>query len=546
MKARWYQTEALDALFEFLKTHRGYDPSSGLPVAENPLVALPTGTGKAFVIAKFIETAIQMVPGTRIINAIHTKELVDQNAKELLGIWPSAPVGIYSAGLRRKDTMQPITFGGIASLIGAVERFGHIDLLLVDEAHMISPEGATMYKRFINELQKVNPYLRVVGFTATPFRMKQGLLTEDGLFTHIVYDMTGLQNFNRLIAEGFLAPLISRPTKTELDVSSVGMVNGEYNKGELEKAVDKDEITHAALTEVCELGWQRRSWLIFASGKEHSEHCAEKLRSFGVTAEAVHSGLKANERDKRIKAFKNDDLRAIVNNNILTTGFNHPPLDLIAMLRPTMSTGLWVQMLGRGTRPCSGKANCLVLDFAGNTKRLGPINDPVIPKRRKPGEAGEMPVKVCGMCGCYNHTRAVTCEVCGAAFEFETKITETSSTAALLKSDLPETDWFRVERVLYAQHAKPGKLPTMRVVYHSGLNQFSEFVCFEHDGFAGKRARDWWRSRAGADIVPPATVFEALQRKDELTIPKYVRVWVNKSPYPEVLSYNFTGVLENA
>jgi DNA repair protein RadD len=199
----------------------------------------------------------------------------------------------------------------------------------------------------------------------------------------------------------------------------------------LQAAVDDADITYRALTEAVQIGQSRRSWTAFASGIDHAIHIAEMLRgTFGIDAAEVHSKMPDKERDRRIEAYKRGELRCIVNKDILTTGFDHPPIDLILMLRPTMSTGLWVQMLGRGTRPYdpaingylpgfpTKKFDCCVLDYAGNTRRLGPINDPVIPKPKGKGRAGDAPVKICDACGAYNHTSARFCLVCNNEFTF--------------------------------------------------------------------------------------------------------------------------------
>ena len=406
-----------------------------------------------------------------------------------------------------------------------------------------------MYGEVIRGLRRVNPFLKVIGLTATAFRLGQGRITDGGLFTHVCYDQTGVESFNRLIAEGYLAPLIPKRTRTELDVSNVGMNNGEFAAGALQDAVDKQEITYAALQEACEYGHDRRSWLVFASGVEHAEHVAQMLNYMGVPAAAVHA--KTKNREEVIKAFKRGELRALVNNNVLTTGFDYPPIDLIIMLRPTMSPGLWVQMLGRGTRPWAGgyldigngeqvyiegpKHNCLVLDFAGNTRRLGPINDPVIPKR-KSGLPGDAPVKICEACGVYNHTSARFCVNCGTEFIFETKIDAHAATEELLRSDLPVVETFEVDRVFYHRHGKEGSPPMIKVQYYCGMRMFNEFVCLEHPGFAAKKARDWWRQRHWGE--PPATTDEALRYLSELRVPRRVRVWVNKK-YPEILGHEY-------
>jgi DNA repair protein RadD len=523
---RWYQTEAVESIFSYFMGSTG-----------NPVVALPTGTGKSIVIGRFMQRVLRQWPKQRFLVLTHVKELVEQNAKKLAEMWPTAPIGIYSAGLGRRDTAMSITFGGVASVVNCVEAFGHRDLLLVDECHLISPKADTMYGEVISRLKAINPHLKVVGFTATAFRLGQGMIIEGGIFTDICYDLTGVEAFNRLIAEGFISPLIPKRTRTALDVSNVGMNNGEFAQGALQAAVDKDEITYAALREMVEFGSDRQSWLIFASGVEHAEHIADALTSFGIPAAAIHSKLKDGERDARLAAFKRGELRALSNNNVLTTGFDHPPVDLIGMLRPTMSPGLWVQMLGRGTRPspATGKRNCLVLDFAGNTKRLGPINDPVIPKRKGPG-TGEAPVRICEACGCYNHASARICINCGEEFTFQTKIIASAGTDELLRSDLPVVEYFDVQRVTYNRHQREGSFPVIKVSYFTGLQKFDEWVCLEHSGFPGKKARDWWRQRHADE--PPATTDEALQYVARLRVPRRIRVWVNKK-IPEVLSHEY-------
>lgn len=506
--------------------------------AGNPIVALPTGTGKSLVIGGFMQRAITTWPRQRFVALTHVKELVEQNAKKIVEMWPSAPVGINSAGLGQRDTMQSILFAGIGSVQKNPAVLGHRDLVLIDECHLVSPNGETMYRKTIDALREINPYIKVVGFTATPYRLGQGKITDGGLFTDVSYDMTTIDGFARLLAEGYLAPLYPRKTVTELDVSNVGMQNGDYTQNALQAAVDKHDVTYRALMELCNAGWNRRAWLIFASGVEHAEHVAEMLRGFGVPTAAVHSNLKGNERDAIIKAFKRGELRAVVNNNVLTTGFDHPPVDLIGMLRPTMSPGLWVQMLGRGTRPspATGKTDCLVLDFAGNTRRLGPINDPCIPKK-KSGVPGDAPVRICDACGTYNHASATHCICCGVEFPRKEKLSAHASNEELMRSDAPVVEMFDVSRVMYHRHEKRDTgTVSLRADYYSGLQRFSEWLHFEKGGMPGHKAREWWRQRHESE--PPSTVDEALQFVSQLRVPRRIRVWTNKK-FPEVLGYEY-------
>jgi DNA repair protein RadD len=296
--------------------------------------------------------------------------------------------------------------------------------------------------------------------------------------------------------------------------------------------------------------------LIFASGVEHACHVAECLQTLGINAVAVHAKLAKEKRDEYVTSFKNCTLRCIVTNNLLTTGFDYPGLDFIGMLRPTTSTGLWVQMLGRGTRPLyapsfdlsksegrlaaiaqSSKQNCLVLDFAGNTRRLGPINDPIIPKKRVKGAApGVAPIKICPECGTYNHAQATTCvnPACGMKFERQSKLTTQASEAELIRSDAPIYNELQIQRILYTKMELTGRPPCLKVSYFCGLNHQSEKLFFENTGFARTKARRWWRQRSTTE--PPETIDQALAQQQFLREPKAIRVHSNKT-YPEITEY---------
>lgn len=522
---RWYQEESINSVFDYFSDNSG-----------NPILALPTGTGKSHIAAGFIKTVFSHYPGQRIMLLSHVKEIIQQDAKALLHQWPTAPLGVYSAGLKSRDTVSPIIFGGIGSVAKKAEMFGHIDLLLVDEAHMVSHRCNTSYVKFISALKEVNPYLKVIGLTATPYRLGHGLLTDGPIFTDCAYDLTTRESFSRLVKEGYMAQLIAKRTESELDVSQVHVRGGEFVQRELQAAVNKTAVTQEALKEAIALGERRKSWIVFTTGIDHTEDTARLLNSMGIKAVAVHSKLKPKERDAAIEAYKAGVYRAIVNNNILTTGFDHPPMDLGIILRPTVSTGLWVQILGRLTRPAPGKEDALILDFAGNTRRLGPIDDPVVPKRKRKGEKGTAPVKVCEQCGVYNHASSRFCVNCGFAFHRQTKLKTKASTQAVMGKAEPDIQLFPVDRVVYNRHSKPGKPPTMKVTYHCGLRFFHEWVCFEHRGFAWKKAKDLWKQVSDEPV--PSTVESALDKMDSVKTPKAVRVWLNLK-YPKVVGKVF-------
>ena len=545
--ARDYQIFAVNSLYAYFQEKSG-----------NPLIAMPTGTGKSIVIALFLNSVLVQWPSQRTMILTHVKELIEQNFRKLKEVWPNAPAGIYSAGLNQRDTMFPITFGGVASVVKKLHLFGRIDLLIIDEAHLVSPNDVTMYQAIIKALRVVNPMLKVIGLTATPWRLGQGMLTDEGgIFSDICCDMTSTQPFNWFIEQGYLSPLIPRRTDTGLDVSGVHMRGGEFVANELQNAVDKAHITERCLREMVEHASDRKSWLIFCSGVNHTEHVADMLGNLGIECAAVHSKM-TGDRTKIIDRWKAGSLRAIANNNVMTTGIDHPGLDFIGSMRPTASAGLWVQMLGRGTRPlyadgfdtstaqgrlqaiaASQKQNCLVLDFARNTRRLGPINDPMIPNKKGKG-SGEAPIKECEQCNAYVHASVRVCPHCGFKFpEPQLKIQMQASSDALIKSDLPVVEMLKVDHITYSGHIKPGRPAMMRVSYYCGIRSFNEFVCFEHTGYALHKAHQWWRARTENAKVP-STTEEALQWSVMLQAPTHLEVWTNKK-YPEIMRQCFDG-----
>lgn len=527
MQLRDYQEYSVSALFQYFEKHRG-----------NPVVALPTGTGKSVVIGEFIRRAIEWYPSTRIMMLTHVKELIEQNMKNLLTLWPTAPAGVYSAGLKRRDHLQPIIFAGIQSVYSKPNIFGKVDILLIDECHLVSHKDDTIYRGFINDLKMANPYLKVIGFSATPWRLKHGMLTDPGgLFTDIPVDLTSRESFNWLIKQGWISPLIPKRTREQIDVSGVKIHGGEFVASELQEAVDKEAITRSAIEEAIRLAPDRDHWLVFATGIEHAEHVASLLNfEYGVPAAVVHSKLSNADRDKHIRDFKSGKLRAVVNNNVLTTGFDFPGIDCIVMLRPTASPGLWVQMLGRGTRPAPDKDNCLVLDFAGNTVRLGPINDPVIPKQKGRGAPGIAPVRLCDACGCYSHASARVCEHCGAEFPQTVKINPVASIHELIAENAIPRVTCPVDRVIYSVFDKGDRPPAMRVDYWSGFRRYSEFVGVESPGYQGRIARAWWLSRYVYG-VPPSTA-DGMKVVDYLKVPNAIVVDMVK-PYPKIVNYVF-------
>lgn len=525
---REYQSAAIAAVYSWFEKHEGH-----------PLIVLPTGSGKSIVQAALIRDIWSHSNGERILCLTHVRELIAQNHAALLKIWPDAPAGIYSAGIGKRDKTSPIIFGGIQSLHTKAALMQWADIVIVDESHLIPRKGEGMYLRFITDMLAINPKMKLIGLTATPFRTDSGSLHEgEGrLFDGIAYEA----ELTPLIEQGFLSQMRTKATTSEIDTSGVHRRGGEFIERELEMAAMEGANVERAVQEIVDRSDGRNSWLIFCCGVEHAGAVVAELRGYDPPIECavVLGSTPKDERDQVLADFKAGKLQCVVNVNVLTTGFDAPGVDLIAMLRPTLSPVLYVQMVGRGLRIAPGKTDCLVLDFGGNVRRHGPLTH-VKPQKPKSGEeGGAAPIKTCPTCQEINHAAVRSCQACG--FVFPAPLVKHDETpdekVEIIKPTRPVIERCHVSQSLYLRHEKEGKTRSLRALYEIGFRKLvSEWVCFEHDGYARVKAVSWWRERGG-DMPAPATVDEALVRIESGEITNPCSVTVNTAgDWPKLLS----------
>ncbi|MBI2933559.1 MAG: DEAD/DEAH box helicase family protein [Planctomycetes bacterium] len=517
MDLRAYQQEAVSAIYRHLRERD-----------DNPCVVIPTGGGKTPVMATVCKDAVGRWKG-RVLILAHVKELLEQAVDKLHQVSPEMwmKTGIYSAGLKSRDTEHPIIVAGIQSIYKRACELDAFDLVIIDEAHMIPPDGDGMYRTFLEDARKVNPHLRVIGLTATPFRMKSGIIcAPENVLNHVCYEI----GVRELIVQGYLCPLITKASREKVDTSGLHVRAGEFGACEAEDLMDTEQLVESACREIVDQTRMRRSVLIFSTGVRHGQHIAQVMREkFGVEAGTVFGDTLDFERERMLSDFKAGKLKYLVNVNVLTMGFDAPNIDCVAMVRPTLSPGLYYQMVGRGFRLHEGKENCLVLDFGGNVLRHGPVDAIRIqePDRRGGGEA---PAKECPQCQSVIAAGYSVCPDCG--YEFPPpegqKHDATASTEGILSGQATTAE-YEVQEVYYAVHQKrgaPEDAPkTMRVDYKLGFNQYqSEWICFEHAGWARKKAEAWWRRRSNALV--PETAAEAVTLADAGAIAVTKRITV--------------------
>ena len=518
MALRYYQEDAVRAVYDHLRRKQ-----------TNPCVEMPVGSGKSWVLGQIASDTVKEWNGRALVVA-GAKELLQQNAEKISLVAPDVKVGIYSAGLDSRDATSPVVVGGIQSIYDKAELIGPRQVCIIDECHLIPPEGDGMYRTLISGLLKINPKMRIIGCTATPYRLKGGMICKpDNILNEICYKI-GLKE---LIDKGFLSKLSAKSGRNIAKFDSLHIRAGEFVAEEVERAMSEDAVVSSACREIVELTQNRKSVLVFCSSVAHCRSVAEKISRLAGTECAVVTGDTPSwERAETLERFKGHEvasdlfgtpkppLKFVCNVECLTTGFDAPNIDCVALLRPTMSPGLLMQMCGRGTRlsPDTGKTDCLILDFGGNIERHGCL-DCLRPPGEKTGERQGPLAKSCPQCRTMMPLPLMTCPECGYEYprkEREVRIDATASTLGVLSGETT-VETLEVTHVDYDPWTKRGAPPnstrTVRVTYWCGLNErHCEWVCPEHTGYARRKFVEWFKARRVAeDVFIPASVDEFLE-----------------------------------
>ncbi len=379
---RDYQSEALEKII--------WAKSSGLE--GNDIVVLPTGAGKSIVIAL-------------LANALHepvlilqpSKEILEQNYAKLCLYVKPADIGIYSASMDEK-TIGHYTFATIQSIYKQPELFAHFGLFIIDECHQVNPKSFDgMFASFIKKVNEIRfkegkSAVKIVGFTATPYRMDTSYTALGGgayeayTSTKLINRMKGffwkrmlyVSNMAELMEKGYLCPLeyIDRSVVQHEELK----LNVSQSDFDLDAYEDVLSRRQREIMDAIAYGMKTaKSTLVFCSSVSQ----ATKLSQIVPGAAVVSAKTPKKERDAIIKGFKAHEIPIVFNVGVLTTGFDHPALDCIVLLRPTRSIGLYYQMLGRGVRIAEGKTSCKVIDLTSTVKNMGRIETIKLVKRDK-------------------------------------------------------------------------------------------------------------------------------------------------------------------
>lgn len=530
---RWYQDGAVDALEEDVQ-----DPKC------HPVAVIPTGGGKTFVICEFVNRVLTRNPYGKVLVLSHVKKILSQDYNALDKYFGGFGIGMYSASFKSREVKQ-ITVAGIQSVHRKAALFKDYDIIIIDECHLVTIRETGMYRKFLSQI-KAN----YVGLTATHFRLGHGYIHrgEGALFNKISYDLSSPENYARLVSEGFLCRLVSKGTLMRMDTTKTKIRAGDFAVNALSDQFDREAITKEAVKEIVQFGENYRKWLTFAIDIPHAEHITQEFKNLGVSAVCVHSKM-SGDFDDALDAFEAGKYRVGVSVDMLTTGVDIPAIDLIALLRPTKSPVIHVQTIGRGGRPYTcdeyTKDHTLVLDFAGNTARLGPIDNVQIKVKGDKIGPGEPIMKECPSCQGLWHPTVKVCDYCGHVFQFKQKLQTSAGHEDITTPTTPTTaEWHDVHNISYSVHNKAGKPPILKVTYKIGENVLSqriihEWICYDYEeGFARRKARHWVRYRMPNGSMLPLDTAELHAQSSHLKKPWRILVNLNDK-FPQIKDAKF-------
>lgn len=536
IELRPYQIRTLDHAWEALQ------------VQLNVLISAPCAAGKTILFSKIVQRLLRENPAFRCLILTDREILVTQSRDKLASVAPelSADIGIVCSSVATdKELHKRVTIASRQTLINHLDRFEPVQLAIVDECHLMAvpneqKELPDQFAVIVARLREYNPRMRLVGCTASPYRLGTGYIygsnNREGscpYFDQVDAEITTKE----LLAEGFIAPLVGRVKTGDNfinDLQGVAITGGEYNLGQLSSLMCKEVHVQSCIDAWKEYASDRKKTLVFCTTIKHAETVAEAFTSQGIPAYAIHSKLSPVEESARMAALATGSAKVFTSVAKLTTGMDVVDLDCGIMARPTKSTALYKQMVGRFQRLAPEKDDALILDLVGCTKEFGTDMDNLKVQIPRGSGEGDAPYKICPgenadgtVCGQSVHASLMYCPFCGFAFprteEIDAKLGKLEKVTF---NKQPEPEAYYVQSVKYDIHESrnSGKY-LIKVTYSCGpFSTLYEYVCLPdfYSGYAVEKARQWWDDRSEEPF--PDSVEEFMFLAEELLTPSVV--WV--------------------
>lgn len=531
MILRSYQESALEAITEAVKRDRYI------------LIQSPTGSGKTVLFSSLTQRWMRDFPSMRVIILTAQKELIEQAADKLLKIWPQAPIGVVCAGVSgRKNLTAPVVIASRQTLVNDLNRCPPFHFIIIDEVDQMPPRTIeSQYRQILLCFERYFSDLRVLGVTASPFRLGHGYIYgprcrpgTENWFQSLHYRIS----IKELQDQGYLVPFRALEVE-KLDLSSVKKTGGDYNLEQLGDLMSKPVHITSAVQAYRDYGEERDAVVIFAVTIDHAEKLKAAFEAADCPCGIVHSKMPKEQREQTLKAFETGSLRFVVNVGVLTRGWDCPRVNCLIYCRPTESPALHLQITGRGLRPADGKEDLLVLDLSGNMRKHGVDLDKLkvkIPGSVK-GEKEEDLSKVCPQCSTLVSLEVMQCPKCGNEWQEESKQEESTTVRdihgkVIMRELLPANQNLIHDVEIWPEYftsSKGNRMMKLKIMgYNGGPIPISLYHFCDVEGNASdygrRKARTLWR-QLGGDEPPPDTITEAIERwQDEIVIPTELKI----------------------
>ena len=409
------------------------------------LITSPTGSGKTVLTAFMMKQAMQKGLGSMLV--VHRKELMEQTIATLRGVGLNPQIiqsGSSSGRRREKECGKKsanVTVASVQTLVRRLQKYSKPSLTIWDECHHLAAGSWSKCYEYYKESYHV-------GLSATPARLDGRGLGD--YFDSIVHG----PSVSDLIDMGYLAKYRLFAPPTEVDMRGVKRSMGDFSRMETGRRMDKPHITGRAVDHY-KKHCPDKSAVVFCVNIAHSQHVAESFNQAGIPAVHIDGGTNERERKEGLARFRAGDIRVLCNCDLFGEGLDVPGIEAVFLLRPTQSTGLYMQQVGRALRPARDKPHALIFDHVGNCHRHGLPDDhrewslQGLPNKEKRADAAPG-VRVCSHCYAANRAARRTCEYCGEEFEvvrkLETRAGELEELGRDNKKSSKGGDDFRKER----------------------------------------------------------------------------------------------------
>ena len=530
---RPYQTTALDSIYSSFK--------------DEPLFLFQgiTGCGKTLIICRLINQYVDK----RCLILVNKQELVKQFHSTLVSQTDVSDIGICCSSLNKFNLSSRVVIATVQTFVNRIKDYAGCDLLVIDEAHRAGFGNGSQYDRVVSALHDQMPNMRVLGTSSTPSRLGHGYIYGDkcvkggvNLFKKVGHQI----KYQVMKDQGYLVELQGKVAHADslMDDLAGVKVNGDYVLNELGEIMSKEIHLRTAADAIREHCMDYKHIAVFCCTIDHAIRVQALL---GDDCTIIHSNLSPLERQINMADWTSGRKKICTSINILAEGFDFPPLDCLVFARPTLSSVLFLQAVGRSLRIADGKDHAFMLDLTDNTARFGTDIDNVrvtIPKSVTKKILDDDPlIKLCPMCEREVFVSLRVCPDCG--FEWPVaEIIEANHVPELKEvkfqpkeRELPK--WYDVHDMFVEMHEsrKNGKF-LGRIEFECGLFRANMWLCFSdfYSGYAVTKAREKWEMLVGYAPFPEGV--DEFMECQTLVKPKRILVTVD-TEYPDILEFEF-------